>query len=87
MPQLNDGFWAMMSILIFWSADEFRRVAMTTDLFLPATCLGEVENLIEHRATVEGPKSLVPQNLIRLSIGIEDASDLISDLKSALEDL
>ena len=70
----------MMSILISGSADEFRRVAMTTDLFLPATCLGGVENLIEHRATVEGPNSVVPKNLLRITVGIEDVSDLISNL-------
>ena len=84
---MSGGFGAMMSILVYGGADEARRVATATKLSTPATSFGGVESLIEHRATVEGPKSLVPQNLIRLSIGIEDASDLISDLKSALEDL
>ena len=82
--QMNDGFGAMMSILVRGGADEARRVATATKLFIPATSLGGVESLIEHRATVEGPKSVVPQNLLRLSIGIEDVSDLISDLDAAL---
>ncbi len=85
--QMTNGFGAMMSILISGGADEARRVASTTKLFIPATSLGGVESLIEHRATVEGANSLVPQNLLRLSIGIEDVSDLISDLDSALNAL
>jgi len=43
-----------------------------------------VESLIEHRASVEGPHSLVPKNLLRLSIGIELADDLIADLDQTL---
>jgi cystathionine gamma-synthase len=54
-------------------------------LFVPATSLGGVESLIEHRATVEGPHSEVPQNLLRLSIGIENCQDLIDDLEQSLE--
>jgi cystathionine gamma-synthase len=51
---------------------------------LPATSLGGVESLAEHRKTVEGPQSPVPDNLIRLSIGIEHVEDLIADLEQAL---
>jgi cystathionine gamma-synthase len=43
-----------------------------------------VESLAEHRASVEGPHSVVPTNLVRLSIGIEDPADLIADLEQAL---
>jgi cystathionine gamma-synthase len=43
-----------------------------------------VESLIEHRASIEGPGSKTPQNLLRLSIGIEDSEDLIDDLAQAL---
>jgi cystathionine gamma-synthase len=39
---------------------------------------------VEHRATVEGPQSLVQPNLLRLSVGIEDVEDLIADLEQAL---
>jgi len=49
-----------------------------------ATSLGGVESLVEHRASVEGPDSPVPPDLLRLSVGIEDPDDLIADLDSAL---
>ena len=54
-------------------------------LFTRATSLGSVESLIEHRATSEGPKSRTPQDLIRLSIGLEHPEDLAADLLQALE--
>jgi cystathionine gamma-synthase len=43
-----------------------------------------VESLIEHRGTIEGPSSPIPQDLLRLSIGIEDPDDLIADLEQAI---
>jgi cystathionine gamma-synthase len=46
-----------------------------------------VESLIEHRKSVEGQHSIVPDNLLRLSVGIEDAGDLIADLEQALGDI
>jgi cystathionine gamma-synthase len=54
-------------------------------VFKNATSLGGVESLIEHRASVEGPHSVVPANLLRLSVGIEDPEDLVADLEAALE--
>src|SRR5260370_272174 len=53
-------------------------------LWKRATSLGGVESLIEHRASVEGADSPAPPDLLRLSVGIEDSSDLIADLDSAL---
>ncbi len=53
-------------------------------VFVPATSLGGVESLAEHRKSVEGPDSIVPGNLLRLSIGIEAVDDLIADLEQAL---
>jgi len=50
-----------------------------------ATSLGGVESLIEHRASVEGANSPCPTDLLRLSVGIEDAVDLIGDLEQALK--
>jgi cystathionine gamma-synthase len=44
-----------------------------------------VASLIEHRASIEGPQSRTPQNLLRLSVGIEEPADLIADLEQALE--
>ena len=85
--QMNGGFGGMMSLLVKGGADEARRVATTTELFIPATSLGGVESLIEHRATVEGPRSAVPQNLLRLSVGTEDSADLIEDLEMALSSI
>ena len=82
--QMTDGFGGMLSILIDGDEAAAKRVASATKLFLPATSLGGVESLIEHRKTVEGPHSIVPPNLLRLSIGVEDVIDLIADLEQAL---
>jgi cystathionine gamma-synthase len=60
-------------------------VASSTEVFVPATSLGGVESLIEHRAAVEPPESVVPDDLLRLSIGIEPVDDLIADLEMALD--
>ena len=53
-------------------------------LWKRATSLGGVESLIEHRASVEGPGSPAPPDLLRLSVGIEDPADLIGDIQQAL---
>ena len=53
-------------------------------LFRNATSLGGVESLVEHRAPVEGPGTRVPDDLLRLSIGIEAVDDLLADLDRAL---
>jgi len=60
-------------------------VAGRVKLFTRATSLGAVESLIEHRASVEGPETRTPDNLLRLSIGLEHPDDLIEDLAAALE--
>ena len=54
-------------------------------LWKRATSLGGVESLIEHRASVEGAGTPVPFDLLRLSVGIENADDLINDLEQALK--
>ncbi len=82
--QMKGVFGGMLSLLVRGDADAARRVATSTRLFVPATSLGGVESLIEHRASIEGPQSLVPANLLRLSVGIERAEDLIADLERAL---
>ena len=64
-----------------------RRVVESLKLFHNATSLGGVESLVEHRGPVEGPGSPVPDDLVRLSIGIEDARDLLADLEQALASL
>ncbi len=83
--QMTGGFGGMISILIKGGAAQAQDVSRFTQVFVPATSLGGVESLIEHRKAVEGPLSIVADNLIRLSIGIEDVNDLIADLEQALE--
>ncbi len=82
--QMTGGFGGMLSLLVDGDAAAAQAVAARTRLIVPATSLGGVESLIEHRATIEGPLSVVPKNLLRLSIGIEDPADLIADLEQAL---
>jgi cystathionine gamma-synthase len=58
--------------------------AANVKLWKRATSLGGTESLIEHRASVEGAGTPAPPDLLRLSVGIEDAGDLIADLEQAL---
>ncbi|HUS95579.1 MAG TPA: PLP-dependent aspartate aminotransferase family protein [Hyphomicrobiaceae bacterium] len=82
--QMTGGYGGMLSLLIRGDAAAGRRVSASVKVFIPATSLGGVESLIEHRKSIEGPDSLVPENLLRLSIGIESADDLIADLEQAV---
>lgn len=74
----------MISIEVSGGRDAALRVASNVKLFVNATSLGGVESLIEHRASIEGPESTTPGGLLRLSIGLENAEDLIDDLNMAL---
>ena len=85
--QMLNGFGGMVSFLVKGDTDRALCLAGSTELFLSATSLGGVESLIEHRASVEGPHSVVPHNLVRLSIGIENSDDLIADLERSLDKL
>ena len=82
--QMPGGFGAVLSVCVAGGKEAALRVASRTRLFTRATSLGAVESLIEHRASIEGPNSRTPQNLLRLSIGIEEPDDLIDDLTQAL---
>lgn len=82
--QMERGYGGMWSLLIDGSAADGRRIASSLDCFTPATSLGGVESHVEHRASVEGPHSIVPENLLRFSIGLEDPDELIEDLEAAL---
>jgi cystathionine gamma-synthase len=82
--QMTGGFGGMMSVLVRGGEAEALRVVKGLKVFLPATSLGGVESLAEHRRTIEGPASPVPGNLIRLSIGLEAPDDLMGDLDQAL---
>ena len=83
--QMNGGFGGMLSVCIKGGATEALAVTGRLELFKRATSLGGVESLVEHRASIEGEGTPCPQNLLRLSIGIESASDLFEDLKAAIE--
>jgi cystathionine gamma-synthase len=78
------SFGGMLSFLVKGGSDEARKLVNSVKIFTQATSLGGVESLIEHRASVEGPETKTPQNLIRVSVGLENPSDLIDDLKQAL---
>jgi cystathionine gamma-synthase len=82
--QMSGGFGGMLSLRVAAGEDAAIAVAAHTKLWKRATSLGGVESLIEHRSSVEGPGSVVPTDLLRLSVGIEDAGDLIADLEQAL---
>lgn len=77
-------FGGMLSVQIRGGAERAMAVAARVKVFTRATSLGGVESLIEHRASIEGPTSLTPQNLLRLSIGLEHPDDLLEDLDQAL---
>ena len=74
----------MLSFQIRGGKDDALTVAARVKLFTRAGSLGSPESLIIHHASVEGPESTTPQNLLRLSVGLEHADDLIEDLESAL---
>ncbi len=78
------AFGAMLSFRVAGGREAAIAAVGRARLFTRATSLGGVESLIEHRATSEGPASRTPQDLIRLSIGLEHPDDLIADLLQAL---
>jgi cystathionine gamma-synthase len=82
--QMPGGFGSVVSFQVPGGAAAAMAVAARAQLFTRATSLGGVESLIEHRASIEGPHSQTPQNLLRLSIGVENVSDLVADLDQAL---
>ncbi len=82
--QMQGGFGPLVSFRVAGGASTAREVAAKLRLFKDATSLGGVESLVEHRAPVEGPGTRVPDDLLRLSIGIEDPDDLVADLRQAL---
>jgi len=81
--QMTD-FGAMLSFIVDGDHRDAIQVAAKTRVFTRATSLGGTSSLIEHRASMEGPDTLTPPALLRLSIGLEHADDLIGDLENAL---
>ena len=82
--QMLGGFGGMLSLRVNGGAASALNLVRHVNLWKRATSLGGVESLIEHRASVESPGSGTPDDLLRLSVGIEDAGDLIADLEQAL---
>ncbi len=83
--QMDGGFGGMLSIQVKGGAEGALNVVKRCKVFTRATSLGGVESLIEHRYSIEGKRSPIPKDWLRLSIGIEAVADLIADLEQALE--
>ncbi len=79
------AFGGVLSVQVMAGREAAIRVASSLRLIRNATSLGGVETLLEHRASVQGPHSLVPENLLRISVGLEHPDDLIADLRQALD--
>ena len=77
-------FGGMLSFQVRGGRDRAFAVAAGVRVFTRATSLGGTESLIEHRASIEAAATRTPQNLLRLSVGLEHPDDLIDDLAQAL---
>jgi cystathionine gamma-synthase len=82
--QMHHGFGGMLSVLVKGGQAAALRVASGLQIFRHATSLGGVESLVEHRRSIEGEASQSPENLLRVSVGIEHIDDLTSDFAQAL---
>ncbi|MBO9528155.1 MAG: PLP-dependent transferase, partial [Sphingobium yanoikuyae] len=82
--QMRD-YGGMLSFEVAGGRDAALAVAARLRLFTNATSLGSTESLVEHRTSVEGPASTTPPGLLRLSVGLEHADDLLADLAQALD--
>jgi cystathionine gamma-synthase len=78
------NFGGMLSFCVNGGFDQAKKVINKLNIFTQATSLGGVESLIEHRASVEGPDTKTPHNLLRVSVGLEHIDDLVADLEQAL---
>ena len=78
------GFGGMLSVQAGRDRAESLAIAGRMRLFTQATSLGGTESLIEHRASVEGAGTRAPENLLRVSVGLENVEDLIEDFEQAL---
>lgn len=83
--QMQNGFGGMLSVQVKGDAENALAFTGKLQLFTTATSLGGVESLVEHRKSIEGPTSPTPDNLLRVSVGLEHIDDLIADWTQALE--
>ncbi|MDI1283115.1 MAG: aminotransferase class I/II-fold pyridoxal phosphate-dependent enzyme [Reyranella sp.] len=84
LKQMKGGFGGMLSVRIKGGERAAIATAARVALWKRATSLGGVESLIEHRASIEGPGTPCPTDLLRLSVGVETSNDLFDDLDQAL---
>ena len=82
--QMKGGYGGMLSLRVREGDEAAKRFTARLRVFKRATSLGSVESLAEHRASVEGPETTCPADLVRLSIGVEHVDDLIADIEQAL---
>ena len=82
--QMDGGFGGMLSIQVSGGREEAIAVACRARVFKRATSLGGVESVLEHRKTSESDVTNTPENLIRISVGIERLEDLIGDFAQML---
>jgi cystathionine gamma-synthase len=78
------AFGGMLSVQVKGAAARAMAVAARLRVFTRATSFGGTESFVEHRASIEGAGTRTPENLLRLSIGLEHPDDLIDDLQQAL---
>jgi cystathionine gamma-synthase len=78
-------FGGMLSMQLGGGREKAMQVAAKVRIFTRATSLGGTHSLIEHRASIEGAGTRTPQNLLRISVGLENTEDLIGDLEQALQ--
>jgi cystathionine gamma-synthase len=83
--QMKNGFGGMLSLQLRAGESQAIAVAARVRVFRRATSLGGVESLIEHRSSIEGKGTPCPSDLLRLSVGLEEPDDLLSDLEYALD--
>lgn len=78
------GFGSIIGIRVRAGADDADRVVSSTRLWLPATSLGGVESSLERRRRLLAEMATVPEDYVRMSVGIEDVEDLWADIDQAL---
>lgn len=76
---------AMLALRVKGGFEGARRFVASLELATVATSLGAVHTLVEHRAPVEGPNTRTPDDLVRVSVGIEALEDLTRDFEHALD--
>lgn len=85
--QMSGGFGAVLSITLAGGIEAARKLCEQVEIFTHATSVGGVESLIERRKRWSAESDLVPESLVRISVGIEDVEDLWRDLSQALKRL